>query len=77
MIIHSVVPPEVIFKGFTDSISVNYYEAEFKGEKVMVEQFNGNLFRIARLLGTRPSTFLDPAFMPGNIVDKSELILKH
>lgn len=73
MILHSIVPNEIVFKGFAGNFSVNYYEAEFNGEKVLVEEFQENRFRIARLLGTCPRTFLDPAFLPGNIVDKSEL----
>ncbi|MGE5615135.1 MAG: YlzJ-like family protein [Bacillota bacterium] len=75
MIIHSIIPPEVIFQGFPGNIDTKCYEAEFRGEKVMVEQLQDNQFRIARLLETCPHKFLDPAFMPGTIVDKSELKL--
>ncbi|MGI6669385.1 MAG: YlzJ-like family protein [Acetivibrionales bacterium] len=75
MIIHSIVPPDIIFQGFTGNINANYHEAEFRGEKILVEEYQENSFRIARVLGTCPRTFLDPAFMPGNIVDKSELKL--
>jgi hypothetical protein len=75
MILYSIVPQEIVFQGFTGSYEINYFEAEFRGEKVLVEEFQENRFRIARVLGTCPRTFLDPAFMPGNIVDKSKLKL--
>lgn len=75
MILYSIVPNEIIFQGFSGSHSINYCEAEYRGEKVLVEKFQENRFRIARLLGTCPRKFLDPAFLPGNIVDKSELKL--
>jgi hypothetical protein len=75
MILYSIVPEEVVFQGLSGNYNINYREAEYRGEKVLVEEFQENRFRIARLLGTCPRRFLDPAFLPGNIVDRSELKL--
>lgn len=73
MILYSIVPPEVVFKGFSEQPEQGYFEAGYRGEKVVVSQMRGGNYQIARLLSTRPGAFLDPAFQPGMAVLESEL----
>ncbi len=75
MILYSIVPPEVVFKGLDDATgNMKYIEGEYRGEKVVVAQMIDGSYNISRLLSTKPSSFLDPAFQPGCAVDARELI---
>jgi len=73
MIHYSIIPPEVVFQGFNDYQEQTHFFAEYKGEKIMVTKRPGNKFEITRLLSTRPASFLDPAYQPGNLVDMQDL----
>lgn len=76
MILYSIVPPEVVFKGFEDNTGnggIKYIEGEYRGERVVVARMADGSYTMSRLLSTRPSSFLDPVFQPGSIVDEREL----
>lgn len=73
MILYSIIPPELVFQGFNDYERRTHFFAEFRGERVMVTKRPDNQFEITRLLSTRPASFLDPAYQPGNLVDMQDL----
>lgn len=73
MILYSIVPPEVVFQGSYGQEELKYFEAGYKGERVIVSQTADRKYRIDRLLSTRPDAFLNSAFLPGSTVDESEL----
>ncbi len=72
MILYSIIPPEVVFKGLFET-QEQYYIAEFRGEKVMVIKRPDNHYEITRLLSTCPSKFLDPEYQPGIPVNEKDL----
>ena len=74
MILYSIVPPEIVFAGFGATDDIRYIEGKYRGERVLVAQMPDGNCKMSRLLSTRPSTFLDPAFEPGITVDERELI---
>ena len=73
MILYSIVPPEVVFEGFENYAGARYIEGEYRGEKVQVAQMTDGTYMMSRLLSTRLSSFLDPAFQPGSAVNESDL----
>lgn len=75
MILYSIIPSEVVFQGSSYMDDMKFIEAEYKGEKIVVTQTADKSFEIARLLSTRPESFLDPAFQPGNRIDAKDLCI--
>lgn len=73
MILYSIVPLEVVFQGFDSAEGVTYFEARYKGERVIIAQLPDRHYEISRLLSTRPATYLNADFKPGNAVGKWEL----
>ena len=73
MILYSIIPAEIVFQGNSYLDDVKFLEANYRGEKVMVSQMADKRYEITRLLSTRPGSFLDPAFQPGNVIDAMEL----
>jgi hypothetical protein len=73
MILYSIVPPEIVFQGADKQENIFYFEAEYMGEKVIVARTSDRHYEISRLLSTRPSSYLDPAFQPGRAVDAKDL----
>lgn len=72
MILYSIVPAEVVFQGSAYLEEMKYFEADYRGERILVAQMTDRSYSIARLLSTHPSSFLDPAFQPGNVIDERE-----
>jgi len=73
VILYSIVPAEIVFSGADDQPQVKYFEAEYRGEKIIVTETPDRQYKISRLLSTRPSSFLDPLLQPGRAVSKSDL----
>ncbi|NMA34398.1 MAG: hypothetical protein GX940_07600 [Clostridiaceae bacterium] len=73
MILHSIVPAETVFNGYGGVSDINCFEATYRGEKVVVARMKNGQCVISRLLSTKPSSYLDPAFQPGSIVPEDEL----
>lgn len=73
MILYSIIPAEVVFQGSTYMEELKYIQADYRGERILVAQLTDKSYSIARLLSTRPGSFLDPALQPGNVVDAREL----
>lgn len=73
MILYSIVPAETVFNGFGGVSDVSYFEATYRGEKVVVARMRNGQCAISRLLSTKPASYLDPSFQPGCIVSENEL----
>ncbi len=73
MILYSIVPHEVVFKGFEGDAGIRFIEGEYMGEKVLVARMADGSCTMSRLISTKPSSFLDPAFQPGSVVNEREL----
>ena len=76
MIFHSIVPLDIVFGNPDASGAVNYSEAEYMGEKVLVSRLVNNDYVIARLLSTRPAAYLDTKLQPGAVVKSGDLKIK-
>lgn len=74
MIIYSVVPLDIIFKDFEKCRDVNYIEAYYRGERVILSPLNNNELRIERVISTSPKTYLDPGLQPGTIIKGNDFL---
>lgn len=70
MILHSIVPGEVVF-GYNGSSATNFLEMEYMGEKVVVSQTGDGKYVICRLISTSPKAYLDPRLQPGVVIERS------
>lgn len=68
MIIHSIIPLEVIFNESDKCTAAKYMEMEYLGEKVQVASLQNNEYRIERILSTSPKAYLNPKLQPGTII---------
>lgn len=73
MILYSIVPAEVVFQGSLGKDEVKYFEAGYKGERVVVSQITDQSCSISRLLSTNPRVYLNPEFQPGRPIDSNDL----
>ncbi len=73
MIIHSIVPAEIIFNN-QDNSGASFIEVIFRGERLEVMPLSNNQFVINRLLSTSLKSFLNPSFNPGSIINGNEII---
>ena len=65
MIIHSIVPIEVIFQNMPEELTRRPVTMQYMGEMVEVVP-NGNMgYTIARVLSTSPKAYLNPELQPG------------
>jgi hypothetical protein len=67
MIIHSIMPLEVIFAGMEQQTN-NYVEVTVGGISMQVERVGVNQAKIIRLLSCRPDDFINPAYTPGTMI---------
>lgn len=68
MILHTVMPPELIFAGAPASEAP--VELEMAGRRLLVER-QGPQWVITRLLSSDPADFLDPRWQPGTVIPPS------
>ncbi len=73
MILYSIVPAELVFRGNNYLEEDKLREAYYNGERIIVAQMSDRQYEIRKLLSTNPRSFLNPAFQPGNTVDVSLL----
>lgn len=71
MIIHSIIPMEVIFGENKEASAGEMKEVEYMGEKVMVTPLPDKGYVINRLISTSLKAYLNPDLQPGKIVRKS------
>lgn len=73
MILYSIVPAEIVFQGSAYLEEVKYFEADYRGERILVAQMSDKHYEISRLFSTHPGSFLNQALQPGNVIDAKEL----
>lgn len=66
MIIHSIIPQEIIFGN--DYKTNECMEIDYLGEKVLVYCASNNEYIIRRILSTSPQAYLNPRLQPGSII---------
>jgi len=66
MIIHSIVPDDLIYEGI-ESLKAPE-ELTHQGHLMQVEHLTNGRARIIRLLSCDLAPYLDPAFAPGQII---------
>lgn len=76
MILYSIIPMNVVFGNPEGEGAVKYLEAEYLGEKVLVSKLPNDDYMIARLLSTKPGTFLNQKLEPGSVVKNGDLTIK-
>lgn len=76
MILYSIIPLEIVFGNTDGSSGINYKEAEYLGEKVLVSKLENDDYMITRLLSTNPKSFLNQKLQPGIVVKNAELTIK-
>lgn len=81
MILYSIIPPEVVFKGYSENDdlagkSPGIMEASYRGERVLVRRSADRRYELVRLLSTCPEIFLKDEFQPGHIIEEEELKMK-
>ncbi|MCX7842440.1 MAG: YlzJ-like family protein [Clostridia bacterium] len=69
MIMHSIIPNELIFGGFPGSIENNFKEMEYLGVRVQVSQSSNNTLVIQRVISTSPKAYLNPKLQPGMSIE--------
>lgn len=69
MIMHSIIPNEIIFQQPDGASGYDYREIEYMGEKVQVTPLSNNRYVIQRIISTSPKAFLNPALQPGTVIE--------
>ncbi len=69
MIMHSIIPNEIIFQQPDGPSGYDYREIEYMGEKVQVTPLSNNRYVIQRIISTSPKAFLNPALQPGTVIE--------
>jgi hypothetical protein len=75
MILHSVIPNEVIFEGM-EQFNPQYEVIELQGISMQVERISNNEARIVRLYSVNPQDFLNPELSPGALITYSPTIVR-
>lgn len=70
MILYSIVPADIVFKGFNtdEKADISYVELEYQGERVQAVPVSNSEYIIARLISTYPKAYLKPGLQPGTII---------
>lgn len=68
MIMHSIIPNEVIFGGIPGAEDSNYMEIKYLGELVQVMPVSNSQYAIQRVISTSPRAYLNPKLQPGKII---------
>lgn len=66
MVIHSIVPLEIILDGHDQLAAPD--EIEYGGVIMHVERLGGGQARIVRLISPDPAHYLQPHLQPGSII---------
>jgi hypothetical protein len=69
MIMHSIIPNEIIFSNVEKSSDYKYFEMEYLGERVQVIAGIDNKYVINRIISTSPKAYLNPNLQPGVIIE--------
>ncbi|AEV68052.1 YlzJ-like family protein [Acetivibrio clariflavus] len=69
MLLHSIIPTELVFGNYYNTEDFNYIELEYEGEKIEVIPLSGSTYKINRVISTSLKAYLNPKLMPGNIIE--------
>lgn len=73
MIIHSIVPYELIFANEnTDEKQPEYIS--YHGAVLEVSPISGNQYKVNRIISARLGMFLDPQIQPGMVIEHESMI---
>lgn len=72
MILYTMVPQELIFQPDMSEFD-KLMEVTYDGVPLLVEMGEKNSCRIIRVLSSDPADYLDPKYLPGNIIMTSHL----
>ncbi|WP_157910207.1 YlzJ-like family protein [Petroclostridium xylanilyticum] len=68
MIIHSIIPHEIIFAQQREEAVTTQYII-VKGELLEVTPLSSNQYRVNRIISTCLKPYLEPQFQPGAIIE--------
>ena len=68
MILYTPMQLELVLEGFDPTKYPEYREVIYNGVPMLVEEAGVGAKRIVKLLSTRPSDYLRPDLLPGNLV---------
>ncbi len=69
MIFSTIVPPELVWDGFTALENKVYTEIAVGHLTMLVEQISSTEARIIRLISPNPFDYTDPTIAPGSIIN--------
>ncbi|MDQ2085834.1 YlzJ-like family protein [Herbivorax sp. ANBcel31] len=71
MILHSIVPVEVVFGNFDDQKKEGKnIELDYLGEKIVATALSNNRYRVDRIISTSLKAYLNPNLIPGSIIER-------
>jgi len=67
VILYSIIPPEIVFKDLEEEYYPTPLKVKYKGEiiEVIPIKKGSSDYRVERILGTSPKSFLNPSLQPG------------
>lgn len=68
MTFYSIIPEEQVWAGF-DSFAPDYMEVRINSIDMQVERLNNSQARIVRIYSGNAYDYLNPAYVPGSIVE--------
>jgi hypothetical protein len=68
VILHSIIPYEKIYEGYTENNIKEFVEINYKGEKVLAAAMGNSEYMITRVISTWPKAYLNPELQPGTII---------
>ena len=66
MIIHSIVPIDVIFK--IDATDIHNEILDYKNIQIEVRSIDKQSYEIVRIISTDPNDYLKPELQPGSVI---------
>ncbi|WP_409340918.1 YlzJ-like family protein [Paenibacillus sp. MBLB4367] len=66
-VIYSAVAPETLWEGFGKEPS--FVDVTINGMNMQVEMLNMQQAKVVRLYSPNPNDYLNPAYMPGSIIE--------
>lgn len=73
MLIHSIVPNDIIFSEASNKNNA-YKHIEYKGQILEVTSMEGEGYKVRRVISTCLKSYLDPELQPGSVLKHSENI---
>ncbi|TCP30276.1 YlzJ-like protein [Scopulibacillus darangshiensis] len=74
MILYTIYPHDVIFDEEEDQAKKKQKTLEMNGVKLIVEETEGDDYKILQLISSDPNHFLDQRYQPGEMVTMKPLL---